>query len=63
MAGTIKAVLGAIGALLGLLGLYVASRAGGGPLEEAGLILAAGALAFVFFLLKRHCDQWEQGRG
>ena len=60
MDGTIRVILATITGLIGLLGAFVASRAGGGPLQGAGLILAAGAVLFVFFLIKRHFDQAER---
>jgi len=62
MQGFLKVLLATIAGLIGLLGLFVASRAAGGPLAEAGLILAAGGVAFVFFLLKRHFDEAERRR-
>jgi len=60
--GFLKVVLSTIAGLIALLGLFLASRAAGGPLEEVGLIVAGGGLIFIFFLLKRHFDQADRRR-
>ncbi len=52
-----------MGLLMGLLGLFVASRAHDVEMYVFGLGLAAMAVLFVFGLVRRHFDDVEAARG
>jgi hypothetical protein len=42
--------------LVGIIGLFIASGAGGGTAYGIGLLVFAAAVVYAFFLLKRHFD-------
>jgi hypothetical protein len=54
MQGSGKWVLGALVGLLGLVGLFAASRAHDGEMYLFGLIFFAAAIVFVFGLIGSH---------
>ena len=54
-------VMGAIATIMGLAALFVASRAGHGIGEYAGVGLFVFCVLFVFLLMKTSFDQEEKG--
>ncbi|HEY5609136.1 MAG TPA: hypothetical protein VIM38_12460 [Alphaproteobacteria bacterium] len=54
-------IMGAAAAVMGLAALFVASRAGHGIGEYAGVGLFAFCVPFVFLLMKTSFDQEEKG--
>ncbi|SME92190.1 hypothetical protein SAMN06265365_101480 [Tistlia consotensis] len=59
-------IIGALIGLIGLLGLFMASRAESGDgIYAAGLFLFIFAVLYIFFLIKRgfdHADRARHGR-
>jgi hypothetical protein len=51
-----------IACLAGILGLFVASGAGGGTLYGFGLLGFVVAIIYAFALVKRYFDQMDAGR-
>lgn len=54
-------VMGAAAAVMGLAALFVASRAGHGIGEYAGVGLFVFCVVFIFLLMKSSFDQEERG--
>ena len=62
MSGTGRFVLGGIVGGLGLLGLFGAAAAEGGPYHYAGFAVFIAALAYDATLIKAACDDYERRR-
>lgn len=52
-----KWIAGSVAGLLGVLGLFLASHAGGGALYSLGLGLTVLAVLFIFFPVRRAFDE------
>jgi len=52
-------IVGVISSVVGFVGLFLASGARDGAMYTMGLLIAASAVAFVFWLIKRYFDAQE----
>ncbi len=59
MSGLGMWIVGVVSAVVGFVGLFLASGAHDGPMYTMGLVISAAAAAFVFWLIKRYFDQQE----
>ncbi len=55
-------VVGAMMGLFGLLGLVMAAKAKDAEIYLFGMSLAAFGVAFIFGLVRRHCDEQDAAR-